>query len=182
VLLNFRTAAAEHNWSAVVVSPVLAVRGPWNPADLITFIETHVVKRYAPLSSQSPPSPSSPLPSSSSSSSSSHLSTSSDGDDGISGGSGDSNHLPPFFLLKRLYLVGSSVGGVGVLRLLQHCATTKPYSLLGLFAAAAVVSPGCGAVAGPEFSEDLYCVMPKKRVDRRTMQVVRFGWLVRSVG
>jgi len=139
-LALFRLAAAAHDWRAVLVSPVLAVPGPWPPADVAAFAAEAAARH------------------------------------GCS---------------RRVYLVGTSVGAFGGMRLLEHLASLRYTAALKepkrttaqaqtlqplpppaaaapphtpFFAAAALVSPGCGRVAGPHFLGDPYCVTPERAV------------------
>ena len=52
------------------------------------------------------------------------------------------------------------------LRVLEHLSVTLA---VPLFAAAALVSPGCGPMAGPPFLADPFCVMPQRSVDEGVM-------------
>ena len=169
----FRKVAAQFGWRACVVSPVMSKAGPWVPADVVAFVRQVAHQRLGAskrvylvgtsvgafsalrvlqhLAAIDHPSSCSDGGSGSDcrSSSSSGDSRSATGTTSSSSSSSTTDHPSSitWASAKDNTLLSSS--------------SSKSHGEQ-LFAAVALVSPGCGLMAGPLFLEDPYCVMPHK--------------------
>ena len=176
----FRKVAAQFGWRACVVSPVMTQAGPWVPADVVAFVRQvahqrlgaskrvylvgtsvgafsalRVLQHLAAIDQSSSCSDGGSARSCSSSSSSrnvgstssaSNFASSSSSTSGTGSGSLDHSSTITWAAAK------DSI----------HSSSSSSSSSHGqqLFAAVALVSPGCGPMAGSLFTEDPYCVMP----------------------
>lgn len=180
----FRKVAAQFGWRACVVSPVMSQAGPWVPADVVTFVRQvahqrlgaskrvylvgtsvgafsalRVLQHLAAIDQRSSCSDGGSARGCSSSSSSSSrdvgsISSASTFASSSSRTSGTgSGSLDPSSTITWAAAKDST-----------HSSSSSSSSSHGqqLFAAVALVSPGCGPMAGPLFIEDPYCVMPHK--------------------
>ena len=172
--LAFRSVAAQFGWQACVVSPVMSRAGPWVAADVAAFVAAVALERLG--SSKRVYLVGTSVGAFSALRVLQHLADR-NGDDGSRSGSIDidSSGLKSIRGSRSGTSTGSSSSSSssssGSIRFSSQgpSATWAAAKLHGssphgkqLFAAVALVSPGCGPMAGPLFTADPYCVMPHR--------------------